>query len=334
MDTLVVIVSLLIGAESPELPTVVVVVGAAGKPEYAEKFGQWADRWERGTEEAGATCLRVGADQTHEQPDRRHLEMLLTDLPKGSAASLWLVLIGHGTFDGQKAKFNLRGPDVTAAELAEWLKPYKRPLAVINCTSSSGPFVNRLSGPNRVVVTATKSGYELNYARFGEYMSAAIVDPAADLDKDDQTSLLEAFLSASARVAEFYEQEARLATETAILDDNGDGLGTPAAWFRGIRVTRRAKDGASTDGSRAHQLHLIPSQRERNMPPEVRARRDELELAIARLRDSKAEEVQEEQEEQEEQYYAKLEPLLVELARLYAGLEDSANGSETRNSPP
>ena len=177
------------------------------------------------------------------------------------------------------------------------------------------------------MVAATKSGYELNYARLGGYISTAILDPAADLDKDGQTSLLEAFLSASAGVAEFYEQEARLSTETALLDDNGDGLGTPGAWFRGIRATRRAKDGASTDGSRAHQFHLIPSRQERTMPAEVRARRDELEAAVAKLRDSKGEGVP------EEEYYAKLEPLLVELARLYAALEDSENLPQTTPDP-
>ena len=172
------------------------------------------------------------------------------------------MLIGHGTFDGHTAKFNLRGPDVTAEELAEWLKPLKRPLAVINCASASAPFINRLAGENRVVITATKSGDEQNFARFGQYISAAIADPAADLDKDGQVSLLEAYLTACRQVAEFYEQEARLATEHALLDDNGDGLGTPAAWFRGLRATQRAKDGAALDGTRAHQFHLVASDRE------------------------------------------------------------------------
>ena len=104
------------------------------------------------------------------------------------------MLIGHGTFDGREAKFNLRGPDVTDVELADWLLPFKRPVVVINCASASGPFINRLSGANRVVVTATKSGNEINFARFGQYIAEAIADPRADLDKDGQVSLLEAFL--------------------------------------------------------------------------------------------------------------------------------------------
>jgi hypothetical protein len=225
-----------------------------------------------------------------------------------------VVLIGHGTFDGREAKFNLRGPDVSAVELAGWLDGVARPTVVINCASSSGPFINALSKPDRVIVTATRSGDEQNFARFGSHLAEAIADPTADLDKDDQISLLEAFLMASARVAEFYTTEARLATEHALLDDNGDELGTPADWFRGVRASKRAAEGAEPDGLRAHQLHLIPSDRERGMPAEIRARRDELEVELAQLRDRK-------EELSEDAYFGQLEPLLVELAFLYRSLE-------------
>jgi hypothetical protein len=135
-------------------------------------------------------------------------------------------------------------------------------------------------------------------------------DLAADLDKDGQTSLLEAFLMASRRVKEFYEEEGRLMTEHALLDDNGDGLGTPPDWFRGIRATKTAKDGAALDGLRAHQFHLVRSETEMKLSAATRARRDELELSIARLRDAK-------RTMDEEEYYQKLEGLLFELARLY-----------------
>ena len=244
------------------------------------------------------------------------MQKLLTDAAGDEKSPLWLVLIGHGTFDGHAAKFNLRGPDVEAAELADWLKPLKRPVAVINCASASAPFINRLAGENRVVIAATKSGDEQNFARFGQYISAAIADPQADLDKDGQVSLLEAYLTACRQVAEFYEQDARLATEHALLDDNGDGLGTPAAWFRGLRATQRAKDGASLDGTRAHQWHLIASDREQKMPAEMRQRRDELELKIAALRAEK-------EHMSEDDYYRRLEPLMVELARLYESSRDT-----------
>ena len=226
------------------------------------------------------------------------------------------MLIGHGTYDGREAKFNLRGPDVTDVELGQWLAPFKRPIVVIDCASSSGPFINRLSAAGRVVVTATKSGSELNYARFGQYLAEAIADPRADLDKDGQVSLLEAFLTASGRVEDYYRTHAQLATEHALIDDTGDRLGTPASWFRGVRATKRAKDGAQLDGLRAHQLHLLSSNREQNMPAESRRRRDQLELSIAVLRDRK-------NKLSEDDYYSQLEMLMVELAKLYRAGEAS-----------
>jgi hypothetical protein len=254
----------------------------------------------------------VGLGKTNGNSDLDLLRQALSSEPQESPNELWLVLIGHGTFDGKQAKFNLRGPDLSATNLAEWLKPFRRRVAVINSASSSGPFLNTLSAPDRVILTATRSGYEQNYSRFGEYFAGAVADPKADLDKDGQTSLLEAFLTASRQVAEFYETEGRLATEHALLDDNGDGLGTPADWFRGIRAVKKASDGASLDGLRAHQFHLVRSEQEQKMPPAFRARRDELELAIAKLRETR-------DQTDETEYYHRLEAVLLELARLYEG---------------
>lgn len=291
-------------------PTVIVVVGAAGEGEFGKDFEKWVRLWEKTGEQGGAKIVALGLGETNATSDLEGLKQILSDEPKDSPGELWLVLIGHGTFDGKEAKFNLRGPDLSAAELGEGLKPFRRRTAIINAASSSGPFINKLSAAGRVVVTATRSGYEQNYARFGQYISEAIGDAKADLDKDGQVSLLEAFLTASRRVAEFYEAEGRLATEHPLLDDNGDGLGTPADWFRGIRAVKKASDGTSPDGLRAHQFHLVRSEQEQKLSPAVRVRRDELELSIARLREGKS-------RMDEEKYYRQLEELLLEIAGLY-----------------
>ena len=291
--------------------TVIIAVGAAGEKEYGKDFAQWAQLWEKACQQGGAKSIVIGQGPTNETSDLSRLQQVLAAEPTNSAAELWLVFLGHGTFDGREAKFNLRGPDVSASELADWLKPFHRPVAVVNCASSSSPFLNKLSAPGRVIVTATRSGYEQNFARFGQYLAAAIADPEADLDKDGQTSLLEAFVMASRQVGEYYDAQGRLATEHALLDDNGDGLGTPADWFRGVRAVKKAADGASVDGLRANQFCLVRSEFERKLSPETRARRDELELAVARLRESKA-------TLDEDEYYRRLEKLLIPLAQLYA----------------
>lgn len=299
------------GDASSNQPTVILAVGAAGEEEFGKAFAQWAGLWTKAGEQAGASNIVVGLDPTNSTADLARLQQALAGQPTNSAVELWLVLIGHGTFDGKEAKFNLRGPDLSATELAEWLKPFHRPVIVINCASSSSPFLNQLSAPGRLIVTATRSGHEANYARFGQFLAEAITDPEADLDKDDQTSLLEAFVMASRRLGEFYEAEGRLATEHALLDDNGDGLGTPADFFRGVRAVKKPAGGGSVDGLRAHQIHLVRSAQEQQMPPEQRARRDALESAIAKLRETKGTLGQDE-------YYRRLERLMLELAELYS----------------
>jgi hypothetical protein len=290
--------------------SLILVIGAAGEPEYGEQFSSWAGLWKQAAAKGGLQAVVIGEDKDKPDDDRQRLVDVLTNEVAKPAGELWLVFIGHGTFDGHSAKFNLSGPDISAVELAAALKPCRRPLAVIQCASASGPFLNALSAPGRVIITATRSGYEVNAARFGDYLARAIADPEADLDKDGQTSLLEAYLAASRRVELFYKEQGRLMTEHALLDDNGDGLGTPSEWFRGVRAVKSAADGKAVDGVRAHQMFLVPGQVERQLPPVVRARRDELEQELSSLRSQKA-------KMNEDVYYRQLEGLLVETARLY-----------------
>jgi len=297
-------------AQTNDRPTLIIAVGAAGEDEFGTAFVEWAHNLESAGKRGGASCILIGARPDDPVPAREKLQLALANEPKETPAELWIVLIGHGTFDGKDAKFNLRGVDISAAELHGWLQPFQRPLAIVDTTSASAPFLAKLSGTNRVIVTATRSGSEINFARFGKYFSLAVGDPAADLDKDGQTSLLEAFLMASRQVKEFYEGEGRLLTEHALLDDTGDGLGTPPDWFRGIRATKTAKDGAALDGLRAHQFYLIRSEAEQKLSPEVRARRNAIEVSISQLRDRK-------RTLAEDDYYQQLEALLLDLARLY-----------------
>jgi hypothetical protein len=297
-------------AQTNEARSLVLVIGAAGEPDFAEQFSNWAGLWKQAAARGGLQTSVIGEDQ--EKPDEDLLRLLnvLTNEVAKPAGELWLVFIGHGTYDGRTAKFNLRGPDISALDLAAVLKPCRRPLVVIQCASASGPFLNALSATNRVIITATRSGSEVNATRFGGYLARAIADPAADLDKDGQTSLLEAYLDASRRVALFYKEQGRLMSEHALLDDNGDGLGTPPEWFRGVRAVKSAAGGKSVDGVRAHQVFLVRGEAERLLSREVRARRDELEQQLSALRSQKA-------KLNEDDYYAQLEGILTEMARLY-----------------
>lgn len=297
-------------SQTSERRSLVLVIGAPGEPEYAEQFSAWADLWKKAAAKGGLETTVIGQNNSATNDDRICLLNTLAAEISKPAGELWLVFLGHGTFDGRSAKFNLRGPDISAGELATALKPCPRPLIVIQCASASGPFLAAISAPNRVIITATRSGYEVNATRFGGYLARAIADPAADLDKDGQTSLLEAFLLASRQTADFYKEQGRLMTEHPLLDDNGDGLGTPPDWFQGVRTVKTAAGGKSVDGVRAHQIMFVRGDVEQKLTPEVRARRDQLEQKLSALRSRKA-------EMQEDDYYRQLEIILVEIAGLY-----------------
>ena len=294
---------------------VLIVTGAPGEEQYATAFSKWSAHWQKACAAAGAKTTVI---ESTDKEALAHLHQTLEAEPTTTTDELWLVLLGHGSFDGKDGKFNLPGDDLSASELAAWLKPFQRPVIVVCGFSASGAFLKPLSGPERVIITATKSGGESNYARFGGYFSEAIADPAADLDKDGQTSVLEAWLAAAQRVADFYKDDDRLATEHSLLDDNGDGLGTPPDWFQGIRVVKKSKENREPDGLRAHQIHLVRSEAEQALPPAVRTERNALERELAHLRDAKA-------TLPEDDYFAKLEALLIQLARLYRDGEKASD---------
>jgi hypothetical protein len=297
-------------AQTNEQRTLVLVIGSPGEPEYAEKFADWGTLWKEAALQGGVQTRVVGEDTGESPDDRARLLKILAEEISRPAGELWLVFIGHGTFNGRSAKFNLRGPDISAEDLAAALKPARRPLAVVQCASASGPFLPALSAPRRVIITATRSGYEDNFPRFGGYMASAIGSASADLDKDGQTSLLEAFLMASHQVAQYYKDQGLLMTEHALLDDNGDGLGTPPDWFRGVRPTKKAADGKDVDGLRANQMILVRSKSEQTLSPETRAQRDDLERQLNALRDRKS-------KMNENDYYKQVERVMVQIARLY-----------------
>ncbi len=302
--------ALLLGAiaRAEDRAAVIVAIGAEGDPAYAGVFERWAGHWETAAQSADGPVVKIGTDDAKDPAAA--LRAAIAANAGESVEPLWLVLLGHGTDDGKEPKFNLRGADVSVPELTEWLRPVRRPVVMICGFSASGAFLKPFSGAGRVIVCATRSGRENNFARFSGFLSEAIADSAADLDKDGATSLLEAWLAAARKTADFYKNEGRIATEHSLLDDNGDGSGTPADWFQGVRAVKRAKNNQPPDGPRAQQLHLVPSAADRALSPEAKTRRDALEAELGQLREAKA-------SLSEGEYFAKLEAILVQIARIY-----------------
>lgn len=284
---------------------VLLVIGAPGSADYEAKFAEQASSWKAACAKAQVPVSVVGKDEK----DAETLKSMLKAASTQPAGQFWLVFIGHGTFDNREAKFNLRGPDVTAKELAVWCSDMKREMVVIHGGSASAPFLTALAGRGRVIVSATKSADEIYYCRFGEFFAKAIAgDEAADLNQDKQVSVLEAFRHASKLVAEFYEKEERISTEHALIDDDGDGVGARAELFS--KASKEAKDGA-----RASQISLVLSDEEKRLTDGQRARRDELERKLEGLKATR-------DKLSDGDYYREVEVLLRALAALYAAAAD------------
>jgi hypothetical protein len=214
-----------------------VVVGLAGDPEHGKTFHAWGNALVASSERYGITSDQLVYLVDQPAPDDKLVTGRATrdEVTKalerfaGQAAAddvVFITLIGHGSFDGRAAKFNMPGPDMGPAEFAPLLAKLKSKVVFINTASASGPFVEELSGPGRTIVTATRSGAEHYATLFGGHFVEALASEAADADKNRRVSVLEAFLAAKAGVARAYEREGLLSTEHAILDDNGDKDGS------------------------------------------------------------------------------------------------------------
>ena len=75
---------------------------------------------------------------------------------------VFVVLIGHGTFDGKVAKFNLPGPDLTPADFAPLLKKLRsKHVVFVNTASASGPFIEALAAPGRSSMSGRGSPWQM-----------------------------------------------------------------------------------------------------------------------------------------------------------------------------
>lgn len=314
----------LVAPKETRADAVLIVQGAPGEPAYEAMFAEWSERWESAAaplHQVFVVCpidvveIDSATSSAVESTDGESLttplnviESTFTGLADNPPDRLWIVLVGHGTDDGRSPKFNLDGPDLSAEQLDAWLELIAAPAAVIHCGAASSRFVDYLSQPGRVIITATRSPGEVNFARFGEALSTSLTATEGDFDKDGQTSLLEAFLRASRLTRQFYDGDGRLATEHALIDDNGDGRGTAAEEFADNIHLLQIDPGL--DGLAASQWCLTPAAEELWLTPELRARRDALEVSIRSLRARRS-------EMPEDAYYTELEPLLLEMAELY-----------------
>ena len=282
---------------------ILVVTGVAGDDEHAQKFQKWAKTFivSVTTKEAvPAANITLLAERAATKPA---VEKAFADLTAKAKANdtVFVLLIGHGSFDGRVAAFNLMGPDLSAVDYARLLAGFTTQKVVfVNTSSSSGAFLQPLAAPGRIIITATKTGGERNDTDFPEYFVAAFGDESADRDRNGHVSVGEAFEYAKTKVAQAFQQKGLILTEHAVLDDGGEGR-LASAVFLGAASSATALQVDTSD-------------------PAMRAlveQRDALEQQIAGLRLRKASMA-------EADYDAQMEKLLTELALKTKEIRDKA----------
>lgn len=233
--------------QAGESTYVLMIGGIAGEATYRERFESWADQFLGATDAAGIPDDRViylaerpdSHPRAHARSRRENVQEAIAEIASRAQTGdrVLILLFGHGSYSDGEARFNLSGPDLTTTEWSLELERLAEQRVVFaNTASASGPFVEALSAPGRTVLAATKTGLERNATIFGGHFVEAFAGDGADLDKNGRVSILEAFRFARLEVSRVYEQDGRLLTEHAILDDNGDGEGSDA-------LTAEAPDG-------------------------------------------------------------------------------------------
>lgn len=264
----------------------IIIAGLGGEPEYERRFREQAQAVASSAQQLGdpSHVLMLTGDGAQRASVRRELIALAGRMEASDAVTI--VLIGHGSFDGEEYRFNLPGPDLTASELGKLFDQLPaRDLLIVNATSASGAAIERWKRPQRVIIAATKSGAERTATRFAEHWAQAVTSGSADVNKDEIVTATEAFEYATRQVEAAFKADAALATEHARME------GENAARFAVARLGTAAVLSAS---------------------PEVNAllsRRESIERDLNAVKDRKP-------SLREEEYYDALESVLVKLALL------------------
>ena len=215
----------------------VVVSGASGGEKYAEQMATWRNELRTtliNRYQFKPEFVKVLVDEAATSGDKgsaENVRRLFAEIKKSATKDdfVLIVMLGHGTYDGDVAKFNLVGPDLTAKDWTGLLAGVQGRVVIVNTTEASFPFLESLTAKGRVVITATDSAAQKYATVFPDYFVKALKEASTDLDRNGRTSIYEVFQATSAAVKQHYEQRGQLTTERALLDDNGDGKGREAA---------------------------------------------------------------------------------------------------------
>jgi len=216
-----------------------VVSGVSGSEKFAETQKGWLTSLQTALRQSlGFTAERLTVLSENGPAEaaatRENVTRALAALKSRMTAedTFVVVLIGHGTFDGTAAKFNLVGPDMDSREWKTALEAIPARLVFVNTTSSSFEFVKALAGKNRVIIAATESAAQKYTTLFPQFFIEALEQGAkADIDKNGRLSVWEAFTYAGQAVKQAFDQKGTLVTERSVIEDGSNGVLAKTTFF-------------------------------------------------------------------------------------------------------
>jgi hypothetical protein len=313
-------------AQSGSSRYALLIAGLGGSPEYTKQYQGYLyetrkaliERFSFASENITvlAESPAEGENIINDVSSAENITAALSKIANKATArdDVYIILFGHGSYDGKNAMLNIPRQDLKDAEYAVLVDKIKaHSIVFINTTSCSAPFIAHLSGTNRIVMTATKSATERNDTVFPRFLVEAFTSEASDSDKNGDLSLLEVFRYTSERTELWYKESNHLATEHPLLEDTGDK--------RGYSPSEMAD---TAEGINAGALYILD--RTRTMTAAISSTNDSVLVGMYEEQLKVNQEISQVKAEKanysEKEYFAKLEPLFVRLARLTGNIEE------------
>ncbi len=300
--------------------------GLGGTPEHKERFQDYLSQARKafietfGFAEANVFVLAGSpANEGDFASEISNAQAISTQFQQLSESvtendDVYILLFGHGSYNGKNAVLNIPRRDLKDIDYAALVnKLNARRIVFINTASCSGPFIKQLSGLNRIIITATKTGRQRTDTYFPKFLIAAFQTEAADLNKDSRLSVLEVFKYAAQSTAKQYADGNHLATEHALLDDSGDA--------KGVMETKIDESNEGRLASTTYFTKAAVSLAANSANPTIARLLTEKQKVEEKIRDVQAAK----SSYSEASYFSKLEPLFIRLAIINDELESNSN---------
>ncbi|MBT64148.1 MAG: hypothetical protein CML13_13150 [Puniceicoccaceae bacterium] len=205
----------------------VIVTGMVGNEQADVKYAEMVVQARQALQARGIESDQIETlgGTSNKTADRETILKTIASLSAGLTETdeFWLILLGHSGLGRRDVpEFQIRGPRLSAVDLAEVLEAIRAKQVIFIGTARSGAYIPYLAHGNRDVLTATTEAGELNVPRFPEFFITALAEAPSD-------SLHQLAATAAQRLRSYLESVSLAQGEHARLYDavRGEILAAP-----------------------------------------------------------------------------------------------------------